>query len=310
MKEYINKLQQRYNYDENIVNALSIIIPNMVSYYGEEYENTILEAIYNCQIHICKKDENIFDVVDRYSKVKKEGNVKVNEGELKVSSGVYHSEPILKYNETKKEYEIININRIIVLNNNRELTDKSGIATLTHELCHLIKGYVNEYSIEGNTIIAKNGLIREVGIIKDNNTIEVVSEKNVGLEEGINSYDEAMIVSKIYNEEYEPKGYVALRESAKIMIEKLQLKNEVIECLLNKKDILQEKYNNNSNKDLFGELNVLLDTYVAKEYERLKSAFDHEKIERINLELQELVKQIVTNFGEYKNNNIQIQRSV
>ena len=66
IEEYIQKLKQTYNYNEELINALLKIIPNMINYYGQEYENIILEAISNCPIYICNNQENIFDIINNF----------------------------------------------------------------------------------------------------------------------------------------------------------------------------------------------------------------------------------------------------
>lgn len=49
-KLFLSKLQKKYNYDEKTLKALARTIPNIITYFGEDLEDIILEAIYNCQI--------------------------------------------------------------------------------------------------------------------------------------------------------------------------------------------------------------------------------------------------------------------
>ena len=46
-KAFFDKLKNKYNYNEKTLKALAKIIPCLISYYGEEYEYIILEAILN-----------------------------------------------------------------------------------------------------------------------------------------------------------------------------------------------------------------------------------------------------------------------
>ena len=47
---YLNKLKDKYNYDNKTINALAKIIPCFIEYYGDEYEHIILTAIHDCEI--------------------------------------------------------------------------------------------------------------------------------------------------------------------------------------------------------------------------------------------------------------------
>ena len=64
-KLFLSKLQKKYNYDEKTLKALARTIPNIITYFGEDLEDIILEAIYNCQIIPCNSHQTI-------SKIEKE----------------------------------------------------------------------------------------------------------------------------------------------------------------------------------------------------------------------------------------------
>ena len=59
MNEYLNNLKAKFNYSEELMTFLAQLIPAMVSYYGQEYQNVILEALYDCEIHFQEKGETL-----------------------------------------------------------------------------------------------------------------------------------------------------------------------------------------------------------------------------------------------------------
>ena len=58
MDNYLKQLQQKYNYNNDLLSALSKIIPGLIRYYGVENQETILSALLICEIHIQKQGEN------------------------------------------------------------------------------------------------------------------------------------------------------------------------------------------------------------------------------------------------------------
>lgn len=51
MNEYVSGLKSKFGYGDELSEGLSQLIPSLIKYYGEEYKDTILSALSNCEIH-------------------------------------------------------------------------------------------------------------------------------------------------------------------------------------------------------------------------------------------------------------------
>ena len=49
-QKFLDDLRKKYNYDDNLINAIKISIVAMVDTYGEENINKILNLFYNTRI--------------------------------------------------------------------------------------------------------------------------------------------------------------------------------------------------------------------------------------------------------------------
>ena len=120
---YLDTLKEKYNYTDKLTEALKKIIPGLINLYGMSKVDLILDAIYNCEIKI--KDKN--------------PNPKEN------SAACYGKSLILDGDK------IIEKNEIIVYTDKKD--EDTIFTNLTHEICHLVKGYKQLYR-EGNKIIS------------------------------------------------------------------------------------------------------------------------------------------------------------
>ena len=276
MENFINKLVEAKGYDEELKRALLETIPVMIKHYGEEYEMLILEAISSCDIYQCKFGETMYDVHAKYSKQNIENDVVVKESTLKIASGVHHSEPEIIY--TENGYEVVNVARVVAISSQADLSGDFGKRTLIHELGHLVKGYQNEYVIVGDKLFERTGFIsREYQLSIDefgNVQKNLLMEKNVGLEEGLNSYDEATIFSMISGKERKYDGYVPEATIAERLHETLGLKSEIIASQFTGDfSIIKEKYNSASEVDNFDELSMFVEESVKLNYEMHENIF-------------------------------------
>ena len=65
---FLEKLKEKYNYNDKTVTALGKIIPSLIEYYGDHYETLILEAILNCEIIPCNSYQTIAKVFKELDK--------------------------------------------------------------------------------------------------------------------------------------------------------------------------------------------------------------------------------------------------
>lgn len=205
--KYSNELESvifEKGYNENIANMIRLSFPIMIEHYGHEYKDTLLDVLKDVDIVIPEDGETMYDVVQKYTPKNIEHRSQVsavNNGELKKAAGVYHSAPILEIKDGK--VVLIGKSEFIGI---AEISDKlEQLATFVHENGHGFKSNKNSMNLledeNGNQIlITRNGIsvtyskvYIENGII----VVEDIQENNIGLEEGINTYDENCIMNRI-----------------------------------------------------------------------------------------------------------------
>lgn len=200
MKEYLDRLKVKYNYDEQFMSFLEKAIPAIIKFYGENYESLILEAIENCEIHIQDLKENTDDYLNSYFNVNKKWKIPF------VASAFYHKE--LSVNGG------LNAKNIIYVRNSRFMPfeySESKMDSIVHEICHLVKAYKKEKLINGK-IFDSTGLIKEVYSTDGENEITAL----VGLEESLNCVETAHIMEMITGH-YEVRGYKTSVRQAELL---------------------------------------------------------------------------------------------
>ena len=211
----IEDIIQKFNYNEELANFLRKAYPAFVEQFDEQL---VYDALSNVEIVI--KDKNVADILKERGFLKNEKDQGLVSFEtLKVCSGVYHSETDISYNKALNSYSIDNVRRIVA-ENASSLILESRKSALVHELGHLIKSYRNEYTIKGDTLVEKSGLITRIYQLHEEDGVvvrELWSESCVGLEEGLNAILEDQVTSKIIGRPYFSNGYQSLKELARLI---------------------------------------------------------------------------------------------
>lgn len=228
-KAFFDELKNKYNYSEKTLKALAKIIPCIISYYGEEYEYIILEAILNTEIINCNSKQTISKVLNERTLTKKIGDSYLGNIDLKRAESIYMPNVKIVYNENINSYEIDKIDRIIVTSHTFNYDSPKGLEVLTHAICHLVKSYKDEITINENMITIRNGLSYEERKIKygDEITLEFNNEFGKGLEEGFNIFDTEMIVSMVLGDTYKCYDYDSIYTIAVVLKEKYNLIKEI-----------------------------------------------------------------------------------
>lgn len=298
---FLDELKNKFNYDTKVITALYKIIPNLIKYFGIEYSDLIKSALLDCEIINCssretinmiKKDKTSFKIIEDNSLIKEEDN-----------TGVYYSLPIIKYDTNIDTYVISMVKRYIIISHTYNLDSARGIAILTHNICHLIKSFYGEYKINDNILIRRSGLRYDkymVDVLDGEIVLTLLSDINVGLEEGINSLDEESILKLILDDSYETFDYQNTKYIG------LCLKNK-----LNLKKVIEDS-------QLLGDISIFIDSYGLKEYESLSYLADQsceledkrnnyditrEELININKEISYIIPNIVDNMTIYLSNN-------
>lgn len=191
-------------YNPSISNMLRLSFPIMIEYYGHEYKDILFDTLKQIDIVIPENNESMYDIVKKYtpSNIEKKSEVNaVNDGELKRASGVHSVNPIFEI----KNGEIALVGKSEVVSFKNFSNQLDTLSTFVHELSHAFKSSQNSMNLlrdeQGNQfLITRNGLsitYSKVYLENDKVIIEDIQEKNIGLEEGINTYDENNIINKI-----------------------------------------------------------------------------------------------------------------
>ena len=71
--KYINDLKEKYNYNNELCSFLKKVIPALITYYGTDKTDLILSAIEDTEIHIQEENEDMYEYLNNYFNVKKNG---------------------------------------------------------------------------------------------------------------------------------------------------------------------------------------------------------------------------------------------
>ncbi len=264
---FLNKLKEKYNYEEKIIRALSMIIPSLLEYYGKDYEEIILNAIFNCEIIPCNSHQTISKVLSKRKLTSFVGETIVSDIDLRRAESVYVPNVKIVYDEENNRYDIDKVDRIIVTSHTFNYDSLKGLEVLTHALCHLVKSYSNELVIDENMLTIRNGIAYEKRkIIYDDNNInlELVSLFGQGLEEGLTLYDVEKIVSLICKDNYKVYDFNSVYTVAHILKDVYKLNHEINDAsLLGDFDGFREKYGD----EIIDNIGNICDDCIAMENE-------------------------------------------
>lgn len=300
LEEIISKKE----YDEDISNMLRLSFPIMIEYYGHEYKNILFDALKQTDIVLPKDDENMYDIVKKYTPsniIKKSQISAVTDRELKKADGVNSLTPIFEIVDGKPKM----IGKVQVVSIIKSDNSLDNLSKLVHELSHAFKSYQNGIDLiqddDGNQILASRSgistIYSKVYLEDEKIVIDDIQEKNLGLEEGINTYDENNIINKIlslptnevsekcrvfknslvtpFNEEpYISKGYVQETICAEKLLTKCKLLQTIRQDQFLGTNNIEDKYNliTNNSQNTWNILNQKVDKSVKHTYDIYKHA--------------------------------------
>ncbi len=209
--DIILKAVEKYNYGEKVASLLKRIVPAMIKFYGEDRKDCILKALLNCEIHIEGKDENRKEYLNSFFGTNEEWKMPITAGAfahkgIKKEGGKIVSKSI-NYIRTKylREYK------------EPDFSSPKIISYIVHELCHAAK---TSDSIEkdGDDILIRSGVSKEI-YHDDGESFSQIGDQYLGLEEGLNSLEEAEIMSIILGEKQDYGAYKTLTSAARRLLE-------------------------------------------------------------------------------------------
>lgn len=214
MEEYLEELKEKYKYDEDLIGVLKKIIPATIQHFGKNNEQIILDAISRCEIHFQREGESIKEYLLGFFPDKAIERIPT------IATAFYESMPIINNGNISSKRLIYITSKV-----SGSLQNETTISHLVHEIGHLIKSFYNEYAIVNGKIQKRSGISTST-IRKDDKTKKYVEEeeKNVGLEEAINCYDEEKIMSLILGRKYETTTYAnQLNKSINLLFKNKEL---------------------------------------------------------------------------------------
>ena len=250
---FVNKLKEKYNYDEKTIKALSLIIPALINYYGEDYSDIILSAIFNCEIIYCNSHQTISKVLNDRRLTKSVGGSPVSDIDVKRAESIYVPNVEIVYNKDTNSYEIAKIDRLIVTSHTYNYDSLKGLEVLTRAICRLIKSYNSEIVIDENTVTFRYGIAHEKRkiVYDDEITLDFIEDYGKGLEEGFNLYDTEKIVSSIYSNDYKCYDYYSVYTIASILKGTYHLQSDINDCeIIGKTEDFEKNYGKESVEDL------------------------------------------------------------
>ncbi len=251
MEEYINGIKNKFGYSEELTNFLSQLIPALIKYYGEEYKNTILSALSECEIHFQSKEENPETYLNTYFGTTKKWEMPAMAGAF------YHKEIGVKDNKVVAK-------TIVYLKSVRsgiyepfDFKDDKKLDTLIHEICHLIKGY-GKLKVENGKIIDSTGLSEDTYSYSQENGIVKAREEMTGIEEALNVVEAAQILEIMTGRKQKFASYETAGDLANSLLEHEDIARVIRSSQFNSDDSWIEYLGEEQSKVLIDNFDVLV----------------------------------------------------
>lgn len=283
-----NNIIKKYNYDKEFSVFLYEVYNNLVSYYGNE--DIIYNAFLNTKII---NTSNIYDYLKENAMI--DQDTLVTEKDLKRSSGIYTSKPLIVSSNNK--YKITEIKRVVLVKD-FDINSTHKKATLIHELCHMIKSYEEEYIIKDNILLNRSGLIERYYKLNNKDNIvqmELIREKGVGLEEGLTTLSEEILTRNIVDKDYKQKGYGAVYILAKNLNEHLNESLVKYASVHHDKDLLYNSFGID-----YQELENLSDIVYKLNLKMYSLVFEPEEIDTIKKIIIKIIEDYKTVLNKEK----------
>lgn len=216
--DYFDRLKEKYNYSDEFIDLLKVIVFNVIDYYGEEYKARILDKFMETPILLLDKDSTKEDILKFENSI---GSKKHNVNCINFPG----------FEEGFQLDENGNIERIpYIIIPNVDLLDKASMFSLIHEIGHMIM--LNNIEINDNCVSYTIGVLK-VTLKKENGRL-VETDKYLYMEEGFNQLDALSITNNIISN-YNPEriGYAFYYGMWNYLLRDEKLKKRAIDSRLN-----------------------------------------------------------------------------
>jgi hypothetical protein len=272
--EFVEKLSQKYSYNDELRKVLPGVLETFVKYHGEENRNDIFKMMEGCPIFLEDRFLNE-DKSDIYLKtqlngrnshiIDKDSDARGVYGEnIRGTPTAYYSTPVFDSNG-----KIVDKTSFMVIDTINTEYDKRyeeifhtniNIPHLFHEMGHAYAATKEEFLQKGNQYFHRVGLARELYEISptEEGRYEIEMKKSNGLilEEAVNSFDEEALTCNYLNcskeqlaQMYEdnimiPSNYDSLVKTTGEILYNQVGKNEVGDLRINNNLDHIKKFNN------------------------------------------------------------------
>lgn len=223
IEEYIDKISEKFGYDEELSNQLKRIVPVMIQDKSEDIQNLLYDTLDRVKIFVMEKAPTAEDVEKCKQEIMGKDNkdvtfIEKDRGDYDkrgVATGAYTNEPVFD-----EDMNITGRNSFIYttkLSKYDRLKDVYGtrinISHLIHELGHAWASEKDEFVQDGNEYITTVGAYKgRTNIDKEKREVRAYSYNGLMLEESLNTIDEENILCNVLGiesiKELSGKGYV------------------------------------------------------------------------------------------------------
>lgn len=287
----INNIINKFQYPKDLADLIKSIYEELLFEFGFDFEPIIYEAFLNTEIVNCT---NVYDCLKSKGMLENQyGEQSVKEGDLKRATGVYIRYPVIEFNKLSGKFEITSTTGVIAISNINLARDYIK-GTIIHECGHMIKGYYKEFDIDGDILTTRSGLIetKERLSLKDGVVVrEVISEKGVGLEEGLNSVLESDIAHKLISENYDVSGYKLVASIASNFLIENELKKRILSAqILKEKDELIAFFDSYFMEGAYEKLEDLTDRLYRLGLKQFSEIFSPDKMKITTEEIKRIIE--------------------
>lgn len=206
INEFVSQLKEKYGYSDEMELFLKKAVPAIISYYGEDKKNIIFAALSECEIHIQKENENTEQYLNQYFGLNKKWDIPFLGGAFQ------HTELSINNNQVNQKKIIYLKTEYLYRYKPFDFNDEEKLSSIVHEICHAVKGY-GKLKIENGRVIDFSGLIKDYyEYDRKTNSFTNAKSDNTGLEEALNSYDEASIMTIMTGKFHEFGSYKGMTE--------------------------------------------------------------------------------------------------
>lgn len=202
--DYKDELIEKYGYDEEMAENLSVMAESFCDHYGEDFRSSIYNALLSCKVikaqtrqnSACETVKEVLEKEGMEDTVSKSPLVKED---MKTATVAFKAVPRISHEDGA--FKIDRVDRVIVLGARFNWESPASLGDLAREFDKLVNSYLNGYTIEGDTLVIKTGLATRTETLKKTTRgikRTFASSNGIGLERGMNVYTELKLIRESY----------------------------------------------------------------------------------------------------------------